>query len=69
MPELPPSSHASLTKEHGIWVFSTGETTTIDILELIDAQRDLRIRNVMGLGEDFVWEDTVAKGAEEFDRG
>lgn len=48
----PRRPRATLVKEHGIWVLSTGEPPTLSVLELIDEQRERRNRHVMGLDSE-----------------
>ncbi|MEO5924130.1 MAG: AbrB/MazE/SpoVT family DNA-binding domain-containing protein [Bryobacteraceae bacterium] len=47
----PQKVHATMTKEHGIWVFH-GEPADIDICDLIRQQREDRIRHVAGLDSE-----------------
>jgi len=48
----PRRAHATLVKDHGIWVLSTGEPTAISISDLIDEQREQRNRHVLGLDSE-----------------
>ena len=48
----PQRTHAVLQKERGMWVFSTGEPTSLSILDLIDEQREQRNRHVLGLDSE-----------------
>jgi AbrB family transcriptional regulator (stage V sporulation protein T) len=44
----PQRSKATLMKEHGIWVLTTGEPTTASIPAFINQQREARNRHILG---------------------
>jgi AbrB family looped-hinge helix DNA binding protein len=48
----PQRSNPSLVKERGIWILSTGEPTAASIPDLIEEQRELRNRHVLGLDSE-----------------
>jgi AbrB family looped-hinge helix DNA binding protein len=44
----PVRDRAGLQKEHGVWVYRSGTSTDVSVVELIEQQRKRRAEEVMG---------------------